>query len=280
MIVVRDKFSALWISNSSLNDYLKCPRAYYLNHVYRDPKTNHKITLMQPPLALGQIIHEVIESLSLQPAEQRFQNSLIPIFEKKWHSVQGKSGGFVSSEQEAQYKERGVRMLENIMEHPGPLRNKAIKIRKDLPYFWLSEEENIILCGKIDWLEYLPETNSLHIIDFKTGKFDEDPDSLQLPIYCMLVEQEQKRTVSKVSYWYLNRDPAPYTVPLPHMEEAKGALMEIAKKIQLARKLDHFKCAQKDGCSSCRPLELIVAGKAERIGVNEYNNDVYIIRNN
>src|SRR3990167_11317573 len=62
--MIKDKFSAVWISHSSIGDYLKCPRAYYLKNVYRDPKTNHKITLMQPSLALGQIVHEVIESLS------------------------------------------------------------------------------------------------------------------------------------------------------------------------------------------------------------------------
>ncbi|QQS44706.1 PD-(D/E)XK nuclease family protein [Candidatus Roizmanbacteria bacterium] len=83
---------------------------------------------------------------------------------------------------------------------------KAVKIKEDLPHYWLSEEDNIILCGKIDWLEYLPETDSVHIIDFKTSKYDEDGDSLQLPIYYLLVTNTQKREVSKASYWYLERN--------------------------------------------------------------------------
>jgi len=46
----------------------------------------------------------------------------------------------------------------------------------------------------VDWLEYKEETDSVRIIDFKTGKFDEDPDSLQLPIYYLLATHTQTKT--------------------------------------------------------------------------------------
>ena len=62
-----------------------------------------------------------------------------------------------------------------IEENPGPLRNLAVKIKSDLPSYWLSEEDNIMLCGKIDWLEYLKEEDAIHIIDFKTGKKGKAP---------------------------------------------------------------------------------------------------------
>ena len=65
----RDKFKAIWLSHSSIADYLKCPRLYFLRNVYKDPITNHKITVMNPHLALGQIVHEVVESLSILPTE-------------------------------------------------------------------------------------------------------------------------------------------------------------------------------------------------------------------
>ena len=56
-----------------------------------------------------------------------------------------------------------------------------------------SPEENIILCGKIDWLKYNEDTDSVCIIDFKTGKHDENGESLQLPIYQLLLKNLQKR---------------------------------------------------------------------------------------
>jgi CRISPR/Cas system-associated exonuclease Cas4 (RecB family) len=275
--MVKDKYSAVWVSHSSIGDYLKCPRAYYLKNIYRDPKTNHKIMLMQPPLALGQAVHEVVESLSTMSVEDRMSVSLIDRFEASWKSLSGKLGGFMGIEDEDRFKARGVKMIQRVMDHPGPLRRKAIKIRQDLPYYWLSEEDNIILCGKIDWLEFLEETQSVHIIDFKTGKFDEDESSLQLPIYLLLVSHCQKWPVTKMSYWYLDRDDEPTEVKLPDPGEASERVLKIAKQIALARKLEHFVCPKKDGCRDCRPYEAIVSGRAKFIGVGGYSQDMYAL---
>ncbi len=245
-----DKFSAVWVSHSSIGDFLKCPRAYYLRNVYKDSKTGHKITLMSPPLALGQIVHEIIESLSVLPTEERFKESLIAKFDKAWQKVTGKKGGFSSDEQEQKYKKRGEEMLRRVMKNPGPLKNLAVKIKMDLPHFWLSEADNIILCGKVDWLEYFPDTDTVHILDFKTGKNDEDGESLQLPIYRLLVANCQKREAVKASYWYLERNDEPTEQVLPNIEAAREKVLKIAKEIKLARKLEVFKCPQQTGCSS------------------------------
>lgn len=273
---MKDKFSALWLSHSSIGDYLSCPRAYYIKNIYRDPKTHHKVMFMQSALALGQVVHDVIESLSKLPAEERFAKPLADIYEESWKKVSGKKGGFRSEEDEDAAKKRGAAMLARVAAHPEPLTQKAIKIRQDLPYFWLSEEDNIILCGKIDWLQYHEDTDSVHILDFKTGKFDEDPDSLQLPIYTLLVANVQTRAIDGASYWYLDRDDAPTPMTLPSGEEAKKRIMEIAQKVQLARKLERFVCKQKDGCRNCLPYESILAGRAEFVGTGGYNQDIYI----
>jgi RecB family exonuclease len=275
--MIRDKFSAVWVSHSSMGDYLKCPRAYFLKNIYRDPKTNHKVMLMQPPLALGQAVHEVVESLSSLSVDQRFARPLTDRFEKSWKNISGDLGGFTDRKEEEKFKRRGEAMIKRIMDHPGPLKNKAIKIRQELPYYWLSEEDNIILCGKIDWLEYLDKTQSVHIIDFKTGKFDEDGSSLQLPIYYLLATHCQTHPVTKSSYWYLDRDNTPTNVPLPDAQKAHEQILELAKKIALARKLEHFKCPQNDGCRVCRPYEAIVSGKAKFVGVGGYSQDIYIL---
>src|SRR4030043_1615946 len=252
-----DKFSAVWVSHSSIGDYLKCPRAYYLHNVYKDPRTGHKITLMQPALALGQIVHDVIESLSVLPAEERLKTSLVDKLETVWQKVAGKLGGFRNQTEELDYKERGKQMLKRVMDHPGPLLNKAVKIKQDLPYYWLSEAENIILCGKIDWLEYLPHDDSVHIIDFKTGKRDENPASLQLSIYHLLATYCQTRPVAKASYWYLDRHTEPKEVTLPNLSEAENQVLAIAKKIKLARVLNHFRCST-NGCRHCEPFERVI----------------------
>ena len=271
-----DKYSAVWVSHSSISDFLRCPKLYYLRNVYKDPINGHKITRMEPPLALGQVVHDVIEGLSVLPAEERLKVSLHKKFETQWESVSGKKGGFKDKAQEAEYIERGSKMLQKIMDNPGPILQKAIKIKQELPHYYLSEEENIILCGKIDWLEYLPETNSVHIIDFKTGKNEEDPESLQLPIYHLLVANTQSRAVSKASYWYLLTGDAPVEAVLPDLSESHEKVLAAAKRVKLSRALEHYKCP-KDGCRWCTPLEEIVKGKGELVGVSSYNQDIYII---
>ena len=275
--MAKDKFSAVWVSHTSISDFLKCPRAYYLRNVYKDPRTRHKIQIMSPSLALGQAVHEVLESLSVLPTDQRFRDSLLSKFNSVWQKVSGKKGGFSSLEQEERYRLRGEEMMKRAERLKGPLSRLAVKIKQDLPYFWLSEDDNIILCGKIDWLEYLPESDSVHIIDFKTSKNQEDGNSLQLPIYHLLVHHCQHRAVSKASYWYLDMADNLIEKELPDLQAAQDLLLQHAKKISLARKLNVMKCPNgSDGCMHCQPMERILRGEGELVKSDD-RYDVYIL---
>jgi ATP-dependent helicase/DNAse subunit B len=275
--MANDKFSAVWVSNSSMSDFLQCPRLYYLRNVYKDPTTRHKVNIISPALALGQSVHEVLEALSMLPAEKRFEKSLLEAYEIAWSKVSGKLGGFVSKEEELETKGRGAKMLERVMKHPGPLKNKALKIKQDLPNYYISEEDNIILCGKIDWLEYLPDDDSVNIIDFKTGKNDESASSLQLPIYLLLVNKLQKRKVTKASYWYLDRQDDPVAVSLPSLEDAHEKILATARLVKEARSKMEYVC-RKGGCFGCRPFEKIINKEAEFVCVGGYKQDLYTVR--
>ncbi len=274
----KDPYTALWLSHSSISDFLKCPRSYYLKNVYKDPKTGHKIQLMSPALALGQAVHGVLESLSVLPTKDRFKQSLLEKFEQEWQKVSGKNGGFHNPEQEQAFKKRGEEMIRRVIAHPGPLAGLAVKIKEDLPHFWLSEEDNLILCGKVDWLEYLPDNESVNIIDFKTSLNAEDPDSLQLPIYHLLVKHCQSHEVARASYWYLENSNDLEEKVLPDLVEAEKKLIEIGKRIKVMKKLGVMKCPHGDkGCYACRGLERVIRGEAEFVKTGEYNRDIYIL---
>ncbi len=271
-----DTFSAVWVSHSSISDFLKCPRAYYLKNVYRDPQTKHKVQLTSPSLSLGSAVHDVLESLSILPTEERLKESLIEKFDRAWKKVSGKRGGFIDPATEERFKARGEAMLRRVMQHPGPIAKKAVKIQQDLPSYWLSEADNIRLCGKIDWLEYNAETDSVSIVDFKTSKAEEDGNSLQLPIYTLLVHNCQHRKVDKACYWYLEMSDECQEKELPNLEDAKIQVLTIAKQMKLARQLEIFKCAT-DGCMYCKPFEKILRGEAELVGTSDFNQDVYLL---
>ena len=276
---MKDKFTATWISHTSISDYLRCPRSYYLKNVYKDRETGKKIQIVSPALSLGSAVHEVLEGLSNIPTEKRFDISPIVQLEMAWSKYAGKLGGFDNPEKENATKERGKQMLRKVMDNPGPLARLSVKLKQDFLYYWLSEEDNLILCGKIDWLEYLKDLDAVHIIDFKTSKKEENPNSLQLPIYYLLAQNCQSRPVEKLSYWYLEYDTMPSRMDLPDSESSFNKILEIGRKIKLARKLESFTCPNgKEGCMACRELELILQGGGEKVGETDRHNLYYLAR--
>jgi ATP-dependent helicase/DNAse subunit B len=274
----QDKYSALWVSHSSIGDFLKCPRAYFLHNMYKNPQTGRKINIVNPALALGQAVHEAVEGLARFKVEERLSKPLMDHFEESWKTVSGTKGGFKNPQEEEEVKERGRKMIRRVLDNPGPLTNKTVKIKegKMPPHFNLSEEDNIILCGKIDWLEYIPDDDSIRLIDFKTGKNDESEESLQLSIYHLLLKNLQKRKVSGASYWYLDREDNPTPVLLPSIDEAQEKVLETAKEVKKAREAGDLEC-RKGGCFACRSFEKIISGEAQFVGVGEYNQEIYIL---
>ena len=273
-----DKYSALCVSHSSISAFLECPRSYYLKNVYRDPQTHHKIKIASPPLSLGQAVHEVIESLSAIKTNIRFNKSLLDRFEDSWKKVSGKKGGFLDESTESQYKQRGQLMINRVQKNPGPLGELSIKINQELPHYWLSEKDNIILCGKIDWLRYSPDTNTVDIIDFKTSRYEEGKESLQLPIYHLLVKNCQHREVNMAYYWYLENNDELTPKELPDLVESEAKIMKIAKRIKLQRSLEKFDCPVGEaGCRYCLPYERILKGEGEFVGNDEFGADIYIL---
>ncbi len=277
-----DKYTAVWVSHSSMGDFLKCPRAYFLHNVYKDPKTNHKISLVSPAMSLGQAVHNTIEALKTIPVADRLKRDLLSDFEINWQEVSGRKGGFKSEGEESEAKARGRAMIERVINQPGPLAQKTVKLPEAHnsmpPNFYLSEDDNIILCGLIDWLEYIEVDDSVKVLDFKTGKNEESDDSLQLPIYLLLLNALQKRKVSGAAYWYLDRDNEPVDMVLPDPDEAKDKVLAVARQVKQARETKIFLCPKGEGgCFACKPYEQIVAGQAEYLGVGGYGADLYLI---
>ena len=287
---MKDKYSAVWVSHSSMGDFLKCPRAYYLHNVYKDLKTRRKINIINATLSLGTAVHEVLEGLVKNgiKVEDRFKEPLTKKLEKVWDKVSGKKGGFSSYEEEMEIKTRAESMLLRVEKNREPLLHKTVRIKNGgnnmPPNFFLSPDENIILCGKIDWLIYRPEDDSVHILDFKTGKNEEKEESLQLLIYRLLLENLQKRKVNGASYWYIDRDDKPIEVFLPDKKKAFEKVIKIAREVKEMREKTNeispeevFLCPKgNNGCFACRPFEKILQGEAEYVGLDDMNHDLYI----
>ena len=280
---MKDKYGAVWVSHSSMGDFLKCPRLYYLHNVYKNPDTGRKITIVNPALTLGSVVHATLEALKVLPVEDRLRRDLVADFENEWAvNASGKKGGFTSAAEEADAKARGRAMIERVVKNPGPLEKKTIKLKESEnnmpPNFCLSEEDNIILCGLIDWLEYVEADDSIRIIDFKTGKNEEDDNSLQLPIYLILLNELQKHRVSSAAYWYLEKNDSPTEMALPDATLAREKVLALARRVKDAREQRAYDCPRGSaGCFACEPYEAILRGEAEYLGVAGYGQDAYLV---
>ena len=278
----QDKYNAVWVSHSSIGDFLKCPRAYFLHNMYKNER-GRKINVVNQHLSLGIAVHETLEGLLAYKADERFLKPLMQTFEENWAKVSGKIGGFKSQAEEDQARARAKSMIERVDAHRGPLTQLAVKLKEHAnnmpPNFYLSEKDNIILSGKVDWLQYIPGDDSVRVIDFKTGKNDEDPDSLQLPIYVLLLHDQQKRKVSGVAYWYIDRNNEPTDMVLPDVVSAKERVLSVALKVKELRERGIFECKRgAAGCFACTPFEKILKGEAELVKTDlDRKTELYMI---
>ncbi len=285
-----DPYTAIWLSHSSINDFLSCKRLYFLKNIFKDPISKRKINIVSPYLSLGIAIHNTLEPLKEIETTNRelyIKNNLINNYKNNFDSLTGKKGGFKNKEEENEFFERGLKIMKNILKDTMILINKVIPEKyfwnRDLhngfnPHFPIDIENNLILTGAIDWLEYLEKDNSIRIIDFKTGKNEEKEDSFQLPIYYLLITEldiKKKYKVSEMAYWYLDSENKKIIEHNNSLEIKKidaefikkvylikEEIINIGKEIKkLKNENNNFKCnneiVEGEGCKNCNKFEKI-----------------------
>lgn len=263
---------AIFLSNTSLNDFLSCPRAYYLKNIYRDPRNNYRIQIASPYLALGATVHDVIkwyltceEVPTLEGAKQKFKDL--------WGKYHGRRGGFTSAADETDFVNRGMKILENFVANAKRLEKPAPPAH--FPKYPLLED--VILTGNMDFVGLLPD-GSLHVVDFKTGSKDED-SPLQLYIYAILAENYYGKPVKKASFWYLDRDDAPKEAVLDSVEQNLEWLIDKSRQVKEAWGTDCWECIKGENpCRDCLDYQAILDGKGEFVYTDHtFKKEVYFL---
>jgi len=243
--------------------------------MYKHPDTGRKIEITTPALSLGSAIHNVLEPLAALPADARFKKDLRVSFEEEFSKYKGKRGGFTDTSTYGLYCNRGLEMISRVLANPEPLLQPTHVFEDDLLHGWLSKENNLIICGKIDWLTKDPATEELSIIDFKTSK-EEETNSLQLSIYALLLYVLGSKQVNNLSYWYLDFADNLVDVSLPNLKQAHKDILDIGLRISEARATNLLLCPR-NGCYACSPYEEIAKGNGEYVGKGKYKRDIYFV---
>ena len=246
----------IFISYTSLSDFLKCPRTYYLKNIYRDKNTGFRIQIASPYLSLGAPIHDSIRWF-LDMEGQVSKDQLEKKFRNLWLKFRSKKGGFIDDLQEAEFGKRGLKMLDNFYKNAKQLGKEAPLL--NFPKHVL--EDNLILMGNIDFVGE-QSNGTLHVLDFKTGTKEKE-DSLQLYIYAILAESNYQKPVSKISYWYLDKDEFPKEAVLDPLDEKLKWLQEKALEIKKAIEKNEWICKDPGKCRDCRDYQAILDGYGE-----------------
>lgn len=262
----------IFISYTSLSNFLKCPKSYFFKNLYKNPQTGNRIQIASPHLSLGSTVHDAIKWF-IDMEGQVSKDQFIQKFRNLWLKYTGKRGGFSSREEEATFGKRGLLMLDNFFKNYACLEKKHLSI--EFPKYPLFDR--VILIGNFDFVGEKID-GSLHILDFKTGANDEE-DGIQLYIYAILAESNFEKPVTAASFWYLDRQDNPQDIVLDPLEPKLEWLKEKARELKDALEKDEWVCIKGDElCRDCRDYQAIIDGKGRfQFTDFRYKKDTYYL---
>jgi len=254
-------------SPSKLDMFSKCPKSYhfcYLDPVYSPMKSElkkmpHNIWSFH---TLGKAVHEAIVLFYHSPSKQRTKEQLKRYLEETWRSEViwnkkwplGKWGGFEGLEEEKETYDQALLMLENFFQMAEvdpeieylPTKNFGRSF-DDYKKLIIPLSDNFDISGKFDLIARNKD-NSLHVIDFKTGK-KENGDLFQLRFYKVLAEENFKKPVKKASFYFLKTgNKKDFDL---EKEERERIKKEILEKIIQIKKTESFEPKPSKLCKFC-----------------------------
>jgi putative RecB family exonuclease len=278
-------------SPSKLNMFFKCPKSYhfyYLDPIYSQVKNELK-RLPENIWSfhtLGKAVHNAITLFYHSPPEQRTKQQLKEYLKESWRSEVrwsekpplGKWGGFKTIDEERDSYHQAILMLKKFL--------KLAEVEPQVEYlptkdFKHSIEDYINLItplgkdfsisGKFDLI--VKDNGFLHIIDFKTGR-GEDDNNFQLRFYKVLAEVNFQRLVRRASFYFL-RDGNKKEFDL-EKEETEEIKEEIVEKIEKIRHTENFETRPSKLCKFC--LFKTFCPEQEKVTeiVKEVSNEDYL----
>lgn len=227
-------------SPSKLNMFQSCPRQYkfsYIDHLdkeYRKPK---------PYFTMGAHVHNALKDFYEQlDVENRTYEELEKILRRRWTENRE---GFKDRDDEAQWGVKALNML-RLFAHRMDLSVTPAMLED---YYDVEVDPELKILGRIDRADEL-EDGSLHVIDYKTGKYDENEVSdLQLILYALIVSANQKKPVTKASYLFLPTWQW-HTVEVSQ-DEADEAIRWVKEQVEQIKQEKEFAPKPNKYCRNC-----------------------------
>ncbi len=178
-------FRSYKISPTNLNDYVNCPLSFYYKHVLKVPSAKNTST------SFGNAVHGALEMYFEE--QRKYAKGHVPPLEFLIESFISKMNQHRDGFSEIEYK--------NHIELGNKILPDYYKSRVDLwktETFYRCEEnvygmfEDIPIKGKIDKVVQTETKGKIHLVDFKTGKYDKARKKLNAPNPDSVKEEEKQ----------------------------------------------------------------------------------------
>ncbi len=241
-------------SHYKINTYNTCPQKYFFEYLDEDlAPIKRQIKKPRPELEVGNVVHVTLFNYFKEPKANRTFLTLKNILASTWKPPRGKEYGFTDLDEERLWFKDALLMLKTFYEHqsedqhlfyvPDPYsREEFIKIPLG---------EDLTLLGKVDRIDE-EDDSSLHIIDYKTGRSQED-DDFQVMTYVILAKQKFNREVKKASYFYLRT--GHWKTFTPGSGDEKITIEKIKRLVSTIKADELFEAKPSNYCKWCDYLE-------------------------
>ncbi len=239
----------LKLSPYAIGIYEQCPRRYRHQYVERLIQQYRK---PWPWLTMGANIHAALaQFLSVVPVKERTTETIEKLLRDKWR--RGRQG-FADDEQEREFGERALAQL-RWFANTQPVDVQPLMIER---FHEAPVGERLVLRGKIDRVDR-DEDGALHVIDYKTGKVPENPDTFQLLQYAVILPRILDLPVARASYLYLGGGEwRTFSIDPADVDKTRGAVLSIAGRIE---RETEYRPAVGPLCRYCDFLEICEAGR-------------------
>jgi len=215
------------LSLSKIATFKQCCQRYKflyvdgLGDVYGKPR---------PYFTMANHLHATLQDfLSIQPVTLRTSATMKKLLTKNWRRYRV---GFRDNRDELRWQEKALTQLE------GFVSNHDVS-KQPLVMEELMEAEvtpGLTLRGRVDRIDREPD-DSLHVIDYKTGKLPQEIDWAQLELHALIASKHFTWPVRKVSYLYLSQSLMRSTQISPgELRRVQWDVMAVAKRIARERR--------------------------------------------
>ena len=227
-----------------LNMFQKCPRQYKFHYidslkdVYGKPR---------PYFTMGEHVHAALrEFFSSVPITERNISKLENLLREKWKRNRK---GFNDIDDERKWAERALSQLRWFAQSQDL---SVIPLMVE-DYHVVELSSNITLVGRIDRVDR-QDDDSLHIIDYKTGRIPSQINETQLHIYALILSKEQNLPVSKASYLFLEAGEFRTLQPTAaDSEHATSYVIDLVEGICMERE---YPATPNEYCGTCDFIEI------------------------